>query len=295
MVRKNTLTQEQQERTKSYIQSLHQNLENHIEAATQEHREQMRRFEEKFLTDRHTLIADKEDALVAMEQRQLHTKHQTVKEQMKEQYRLQRTQLQKRLSAEIDHLNRSHEKAANDLEHRCRQEKKRQPAHQKQDARARLSMFKQKLRIESVGPSEFKNKVKKFQSDEIVRMSREKSELVLKHEKVKRKLEDDHKFDLDEMQQHHIEKKKMLAQREQERIKALDEAFARDFATWQQQVPMRKMLLEKKFEKQKSDQMEFFSKHELHRQNTLRKPSAMSTSNENLTMRPGNGGVSIMG
>ena len=255
-----------------------------MQEATEQHREQLIKYESKFLTDRHSLIADKEDALVAMEQRQLHTKHQTVKEQMKEQYRLQRSQLQRRLTAEIDHLKSAHEKASKDLEIKQRQAKKRLPSIQKTEARARLNMYKQKLKIELTSAANTKIKLRNFQSDEITRQSRERADLQLKQEKQKIKLEDDHKFDIDEMQQHHIEKKKLLMQREQDRILALDDAFSRDFNSWQQQVPMRKMLLEKKFEQQKADRAKFFNKQELHKNNTLMRASVShSVSNENLS------------
>lgn len=241
----------------------------------------MKKYEQIFLSDRHKLIADKEESLVAMEQRQLHTKHQTVKEQMKEQYRLQRSQLQRRLTAEIEHMKKAHDKVVMELEIRQRNERKRLPNIQKHEAKTRLNMFKQQLKIESttnfrsnrstkssssnksntpLTDIQFKQQVQAFQNEEIQRMSRERAEQQLKHKKQKDELQDQHQFDMSEMSEHHIDRKKMLAERESDRINALDEAFSRDFIQWQKQVPMRKMLLERKFETQKQAQNEFFNR-----------------------------------
>ena len=87
--RQNTLNGEQRLRTEQFLGKLTRDLNTHMVSATRLHREQMIKYEKQFLCDRQDLIGKKEEQLCSMEERQLHTKHQTVKEQMKEQYRLQ--------------------------------------------------------------------------------------------------------------------------------------------------------------------------------------------------------------
>merc|ERR1712226_969113 len=57
-----------------------------------------------------------------------------------------------------------------DLEQRHRLEKKRLPTLQRSEAKTRLTMFKQKLKIERTIDSELKSKLKKFQIQEDQRM-----------------------------------------------------------------------------------------------------------------------------
>ena len=149
----------------------------------------------------------------------------------------QRNQLIRRHEKENEHQHKSQLSDLDDLETKHRSEKKRFPAVQRSEAKTRLSMFKQKLKIDRVSDAVYRSKLKKFQVNEEQRMQNERLEQQLKHDRQRTEMLDSHKAEAEEMQSVQNEKRKMLIEREQERLFALDDAFKRDFEAWRNQLP----------------------------------------------------------
>jgi len=222
--------------------------------------EGMKKYEKMFLKDRLDVTMTREEQIWEMEKRQLHTKHQTLKEHMKEQYRLQNTQLIRRHDKEKTHVLSNHAAGVQALTKTQAAEKRALPTHCRRESNIRKQMHKQQMKIENVKESEMRKRTETFAKAENQRIELQMSELLMKHDRQKVEMEDELKAVLDDLQQHQMEKRRILMKREQDRLESLDSAFQRDFSAWEKQIPVKRKTLKDKFKKMKEEQEQYFSR-----------------------------------
>lgn len=192
-----------------------------------------------------------------MEESQLHDKHQTVKQQLREQYLLQRQQLLARHEKEFQQIERQNYHQYEELDMRQKNEILRVPKVQAQEHKTRLIMFKQALKVQNIQGDAERNRLRDFKAQEEKRQKAELERQSYKHMQQKRELEENNISNLRELRQLQNEKKRLLVDRENERLNAMETSFRQDLHKWKQQILPRRQIIDQQFAQQ-LEQLERF-------------------------------------
>ncbi|XP_027014700.2 serine/threonine-protein kinase 10 [Tachysurus fulvidraco] len=215
--------------------------------------------ERQCLEKKQQLIRDKEGVIWELEEKNLHERWQLLKQQLKDQYFLQRHQLLKKHEKEQEHMNCYNQRMIELLKVRQQQEKNRLPKIQRSEAKTRMAMFKKSLRINSSGSSaEDRERVKQFSRQEEKRQKVERLHQQQKHENQMRDMIGQCDGNLRELQQLQNEKCHLLVENETHRLKALDEHHNHLLKEWKAQLQPRKKALEDELNQKKREQENFF-------------------------------------
>ncbi|TSY69818.1 Serine/threonine-protein kinase 10 [Bagarius yarrelli] len=200
----------------------------------------------------------KEGAIWELEEKNLHERWQLLKQQLKDQYFLQRHQLLKKHEKEQEHMNCYNQRMIELLKARQQQEKNRLPKIQRSEAKTRMAMFKKSLRINSSGSAaEDRERIKQFSRQEEKRQKVERLHQLQKHENQMREMIGQCDSNLRELQQLQNEKCHLLVENETERLKALDEHHNQLLKDWRAQLQPRKKALEDELNQKKHEQVNF--------------------------------------
>uniref|UniRef100_A0A674NNX9 non-specific serine/threonine protein kinase n=1 Tax=Takifugu rubripes TaxID=31033 RepID=A0A674NNX9_TAKRU len=121
--------------------------------------------ERECLDKKHHLIRERESTIWDLEEKNLHERHQLLKQQLKDLFFLQRHQLMKKHDKELEHMQCYNQRMIENLKSRQQQEKSRLPKIQRSEAKTRMAMFKKSIRINSTGsPAEDREKIKQASS-----------------------------------------------------------------------------------------------------------------------------------
>ncbi|XP_060791293.1 serine/threonine-protein kinase 10 [Neoarius graeffei] len=215
--------------------------------------------ERRFLEKKHQLIREKEATIWELEEKNLHERWQLLKQQLKDQYFLQRHQLLKKHEKEQEHMNCYNQRMLELLKVRQQQEKNRMPKIQRSEGKTRMAMFKKSLRINSSGSAaEDRERVKQFSRQEDKRQKAERLHQQQKHENQMREMIGQCDGNLRELQQLQNEKCHLLVENETQRLKALDEHQNHLLKEWRAQLQPRKKVLEEELTQKKREQENFF-------------------------------------
>uniref|UniRef100_A0A8C6MDY2 non-specific serine/threonine protein kinase n=1 Tax=Nothobranchius furzeri TaxID=105023 RepID=A0A8C6MDY2_NOTFU len=197
--------------------------------------------ERECLNKKQEFIRDREAAIWEMEENHLNEKHQLMKQQLKDQYFLQRHLLLKKHEKETEQMQRYNQRMIEILKGRQQQEKGRLPRIQRREAKTRMAMFKQSLRINSSGSSsEDRKRIKEFSLQEEKRQKAERQYQQQKHENQMREMVGQCENNIRELQQLQNEKCHMLVENETQRLKQLDEKHNQQMKDWREHLRLRK-------------------------------------------------------
>uniref|UniRef100_A0A8B9KKE5 non-specific serine/threonine protein kinase n=1 Tax=Astyanax mexicanus TaxID=7994 RepID=A0A8B9KKE5_ASTMX len=219
--------------------------------------------ERQCLEKKQHLIREKEASIWDMEEKNLHERWQLLKQQLKDQYFLQRHQLLKKHEKEQEHMQCYNQRMIELLKARQQQEKNRLPKIQRSEGKTRMVMFKKSLRINSTGSAaEDREKVKQFSRQEEKRQKAERLHQQQKHENQMREMVGECESNIRELQQLQNEKCHMLVENETQRLKSLDEHHNHLIKDWKEQLKPRKKTLEDELNQKKREQEIFFKMSE---------------------------------
>uniref|UniRef100_A0A6Q2Y3D1 non-specific serine/threonine protein kinase n=1 Tax=Esox lucius TaxID=8010 RepID=A0A6Q2Y3D1_ESOLU len=219
--------------------------------------------ERKCLTKKQELVREREATIWDLEEKNLHEKHQLLKQQLKDQYFLQRHQLLKKHEKEQEQMQCYNQRMIELLKGRQQQEKGRMPKIQRSEGKTRMVMFKKSLRINSTGSAaEDREKIKQFAQQEEKRQKAERTHQQQKHESQMRDMVAQCEGNVRELQQLQNEKCHLLIENETQRLKSLDEQHNHQLKDWKEQLKPRKMALEEELNQRKRDQEAFFKMSE---------------------------------
>ncbi|XP_076437179.1 serine/threonine-protein kinase 10-like [Babylonia areolata] len=250
---------EQQEKERVFLETQSERLEKHMRQLADQHRQKIAMLERQFLQQKQQMLRSREAAVWEMEKEQLHEKHQLAKGQLKDMFFLKRHQMLTRHQKELEQMRRYNSTKEEEMQTRHTLEKRRLPKILKAEAKTRAVMFKQSLRLSTIGtPDDDKTKIKQFEENEKKRMKAEQQRQEAKHKKHWDELIQKNEAALSELEQLQAEKRKLLMEQETQKIKELDEQYAAELKEWKTMLIPRKQKLEEEFFRQKEEQEKFY-------------------------------------
>ncbi|KAK7109444.1 hypothetical protein V1264_013484 [Littorina saxatilis] len=250
---------ELQEKERVFMEAQAERLEKHMRQLADQHRQKIALLESQFLQQKQQLLRAREAAVWEMEKEQLHEKHQLAKGQLKDMFFLKRHQMLTRHQKEMDQMKHYNTKKEEEMQTRHNLEKRRLPKILKAEAKTRAQMFKQSLRLSTIGtPDDDKVKIKQFEENEKKRMKTEQQRQEAKHKKQWEELVFKNETALRELEQLQAEKRKLLMEQETMKIKELDEQYSHELREWKAMLVPRKQKLEEEFFRQKEEQEKFY-------------------------------------
>lgn len=248
-----------QEKERVFMETQAERLEKHMRQLADQHRQKIALLESQFLQQKQQLLRAREAAVWELEKQQLHEKHQLAKGQLKDMFFLKRHQMLTRHQKEMDQMRRYNSTKEEEMQSKHILEKRRLPKILKAEAKTRAQMFKQSLRLSTIGtPDDDKLKIKQFEENEKKRMKAEQQRQEAKHKKQWEELVFKNETSLRELEQLQAEKRKLLMEQETQKIKELDEQYANELKEWKAMLVPRKQKLEEEFFRQKEEQEKFY-------------------------------------
>uniref|UniRef100_H3D9S9 non-specific serine/threonine protein kinase n=1 Tax=Tetraodon nigroviridis TaxID=99883 RepID=H3D9S9_TETNG len=221
------------------------------------------------LDKKHHLIRDRESTIWGMEEKNLHERHQLLKQQLKDQFFLQRHQLVKKHEKELDHMQCYNQRMIENLKSRQQQERSRLPKIQRGEAKTRLAIFKKSIRINSTfSSSEERERIKQFSLQEEKRQKTERQLQQQKHENQMRELIGQCEGNISTVVTWSSvlvlqnEKCHLLMENETQKLKIMDEKHNQMMKEWRDHLKPRKKLLEDELALKKKEQEDFFKMSE---------------------------------
>uniref|UniRef100_A0A673ZY98 non-specific serine/threonine protein kinase n=1 Tax=Salmo trutta TaxID=8032 RepID=A0A673ZY98_SALTR len=237
----NTFTQMKQTEEQNFLSAQKNHLDTTLKRIISENKMEISETERKCLNKKQHLVRDREATIWDLEEKNLHEKHQLLKQQLKDQYFLQRHQLLKKHEKEQEQMQCYNQRMIELLKARQQQEKGRLPKIQRSEGKTRMVMFKKSLRINSTGSaSDEREKIKQFAQQEDKRQKAERLHLQQKHEHQMRDMVSQCEGNVRELQQLQNEKCHLLIENETQRLKSLDEQHNHHLKEWREQLKPRK-------------------------------------------------------
>ncbi|XP_051896691.1 serine/threonine-protein kinase 10-like [Pristis pectinata] len=247
-----TLKDKKQEQ--EFIQKQQQKLNEALQKIVQQRKSKIASTDFERLMKVQQLKRDREAVVWDVEQRHLHEKYHLFKQQVKEQFSLQRLQLMKRHEKEKERMSHDHNCLIEDLKSQQAQERARLPKTQRNEAKARLNIFKQSLKSQAVGSLEQRELIKQFMVQEEAQQKTEKQHQQQKHEAHFKDLLKQCENNCVELQQLQNEKLHLLVEREKQKLKTLDEEHTMEMKEWKDRLTSRKEILEEELARKRQQQ-----------------------------------------
>ncbi|XP_020341480.2 serine/threonine-protein kinase 10 [Oncorhynchus kisutch] len=259
----NTFTQMKQTEEQNFLSAQKNHLDTTLKRIISENKREISETERQCLNKKQNLVRDREATIWDLDEKNLHEKHQLLKQQLKDQYFLQRHQLLKKHEKEQEQMQCYNQRMIELLKARQQQEKGRLPKIQRSEGKTRMVMFKKSLRINSTGStSEDREKIKQFAQQEDKRQKAERLHQQQKHDHQMRDMVGQCEGNVRELQQLQNEKCHLLIENETQRLKSLDEQHNHHLKEWREQLKPRKKALEEELTQRKREQEVFFKMSE---------------------------------
>uniref|UniRef100_H2Y585 Protein kinase domain-containing protein n=1 Tax=Ciona savignyi TaxID=51511 RepID=H2Y585_CIOSA len=260
--RKEELELHQRNQEKAFFERQSEKLRMNVREMTDNHKRDIAATEKHCLLQKQDLLRSRECDIWKIEEGHLHERYQTTKQQIKDQFHLQRHQLVLRHDKEQEQMHRHNKRMKEELLSRQQQERVRLPKIQRTEGKARMSMFKRSIRIQSTYEGRTqqseKDKIKQFTVAETKRQKSERIKLQIKHEAQIKEMDARIEANLRELTQLQNEKRRIVVEHEDLKIKDLDESFQEEVRMWKEQLKPRKKRLEDTFVEQLEEQKKFF-------------------------------------
>ncbi|KAM6331325.1 STE20-like serine/threonine-protein kinase [Alca torda] len=227
-----------------FLQQQQEELNAALQRVVQEHKKKMTSIDWECISKIHSLRRARESVVWSMEQGHLQEKYQLFRQQVKEQYALQRQQLRKRHEKETERMNRFHQLLLEDLRSQQAQERAQLLKSQRCDAKTRLALFKDNLKIQEANGAKQRERAKQFAQQEERRQRAEAQQQQEQQAQQLQQLQQQQAESLAELEQMQGEKMHLLAEQERRQLERLDQEHAMELSEWKQRLAARKEMLE---------------------------------------------------
>ncbi|KAK7144012.1 hypothetical protein R3I93_015002 [Phoxinus phoxinus] len=258
-VKMNSFQELKSNEEEKFVADQKDHLDSTLKSIIAENKREISETERQCLLKKQALLRDRESTLWDMEEKNLHERHQLLKQQLKDQYFMQRHQLLKKHEKEQEQMQCYNQRMVELLKARQQQEKNRLPKIQRSEGKTRMVMFKKSLKINSTGNSaEDREKIKQFTREEEKRQKAERLHQQQKHDNQMREMMSQCEGNSRELQQLQNEKCHLLIENETQRLKSLDEQHNQQLKDWREHLKPRKKVLEDELTLRKKEQEIFF-------------------------------------
>ncbi|NWR74533.1 STK10 kinase, partial [Centropus unirufus] len=258
-VKMDDFAQKKQTMEQEFLAKQKEDLELAMKNITAQNKKEICDKERECLNKKQQLMRDREACIWDLEERQQQEKHQLIKQQLKDQYFLQRHELLRKHEKEREQMQRYNQRMIEQLKIRQQQEKARLPKIQRSEGKTRMAMYKKSLHIHSSGSaSEQREKIKQFAQQEEKRQKAERLHQQQKHETQMKDMQAQCESNTNELQQLQNEKCHLLIEHETQKLKSLDENHNQHMKEWRDKLRPRKKALEDELNQKKREQEMFF-------------------------------------
>ncbi|NXO44610.1 STK10 kinase, partial [Locustella ochotensis] len=252
-------TQKKQTMEQEFLAKQKEDLEQAMKNITAQNKREICDKERECLNKKQQLMRDREACIWDLEERQQQEKHQLVKQQLKDQYFLQRHELLRKHEKEREQMQRYNQRMLEQLKARQQQERARLPKIQRSEGKTRMAMYKKSLHIHSSGSAaEQREKIKQFALQEEKRQKAERLHQQQKHESQMKDMQAQCESNTNELQHLQNEKCHLLIEHETQKLKSLDENHNQHMKEWRDKLRPRKKALEDELNQKKREQEMFF-------------------------------------
>ncbi|XP_059687355.1 serine/threonine-protein kinase 10-like [Gavia stellata] len=227
-----------------FLQQQQEELNAALQRVVQEHKKKMTSIDWECISKIHSLRRARESVVWSVEQGHLQEKYQLFRQQVKEQHALQRQQLRKRHEKETERMNRFHQLLLEDLRSQQAQERTQLLKSQRCDAKIRLALFKDNLKIQEANGAKQRERAKQFVQQEERRQRAEAQQQQEQQAQQLQQLQQQQAESLAELEQMQSEKMHLLAEQERRQLGRLDQEHAMELSEWKQRLAARKEMLE---------------------------------------------------
>ncbi|NXR87302.1 STK10 kinase, partial [Hypocryptadius cinnamomeus] len=252
-------TQKKQTMEQEFLAKQKEDLEQAMKNIIAQNKREICDKERECLNKKQQLMRDREACIWDLEERQQQEKHQLIKQQLKDQYFLQRHELLRKHEKEREQMQRYNQRMLEQLKVRQQQERARLPKIQRSEGKTRMAMYKKSLHIHSSGSaSEQREKIKQFALQEEKRQKAERLHQQQKHESQMKDMQAQCESNTNELQHLQNEKCHLLIEHETQKLKSLDENHNQHMKEWRDKLRPRKKALEDELNQKKREQEMFF-------------------------------------
>ncbi|KAM9608105.1 STE20-like serine/threonine-protein kinase isoform 4-T4 [Morphnus guianensis] len=261
-----------------FLQQQQEELNAALQKVVQEHKKKMTSIDWECINKIHSLRRARESVVWNMEQGHLQEKYQLFRQQVKEQHALQRQQLRKRHEKETERMNRFHQLLLEDLKSQQAQEQAQLLKSQRCDAKIRLALFKDNLKIQEANGAKQRERAKQFMQQEERRQRAEAQQQQEQQAQQLQQLQQQQAESLAELEQVQVpgttaklstpgashtpatsprapsfpfppplsqsEKMHLLAEQERRQLGQLDQEHVMELSEWKRRLAARKEMLE---------------------------------------------------
>ncbi|KAM6235147.1 serine/threonine-protein kinase 10-like [Porphyrio hochstetteri] len=231
-----------------FLQQQQEELNTALQRVVQEHKKKMTSIDWECISKIHSLRRACESVVWSMEQGHLQEKYHLFRQQVKEQHALQRQQLHKRHEKETERMNRFHQLFLEDLRSQQAQERSQLLKSQRCDAKIRLALFKENLKVQEANGAKQREKAKQFMQEEERQQRAEVQQQQERQEQQLQQLQQEQAESRTELEQMQSEKMQLLADQERRQLSRLDQEHAMELSEWKQRLTARKEMLEQELE-----------------------------------------------
>nr|XP_010309094.1 PREDICTED: serine/threonine-protein kinase 10-like [Balearica regulorum gibbericeps] len=231
-----------------FLQQQQEELNTALQRVVQDHKKKITSIDWECISKIHSLRRARESVVWSMEQGHLQEKYQLFRQQVKEQHALQRQQLCKRHEKETERMNRFHQLLLEDLRSQQVQERAQLLKSQRCDAKVRLALFKDSLKIQEANGAKQRERAKQFAQQEERRQQAEVQQQQEQQAQQLQRLQQQQAESLAELEQMQSEKMQLLAEQEKRQLGRLDQEHTMELSEWKQRLAARKEMLEEELE-----------------------------------------------
>ncbi|KAI6177303.1 Sterile20-like kinase [Aphelenchoides bicaudatus] len=258
--RRELLEQIQAERDNNFIVSKRNMSEKIMESLQQSHQEKLARLDRQFLNERHDLQRGVESALWDNEYAHMKNRFELRRQQLKDNFAMQRSLMVNRHRLEIERMRRTHQNNEDLLARSLAVARKQLPKTLRAESKTRSTMFKESLQINypDESPQKRIQRLNEFEKSEQLRLKQKLEEYSLK---CQRRLDDQRNINMaseNELEEIHQSKHNMILSNENQKLSDFENEFENLATEYERSLPIRKKELETKLRLELDEQERFY-------------------------------------
>ncbi|VIO90566.1 Protein kinase domain containing protein [Brugia malayi] len=289
-VRKEHLDSDQQNREMNFIAEQQSEQAARMARVQLDHKMKILQIEKNFQQQKHAVLRSREASEWDLEEKQLAERHHLNKQELKDRFYLQRTQMLARHQRELDHMRRVNEMDEEEQVRLYASFKKRLPKDFRTESKTRIAMFKESLRIscQKDDPTTLNEKIRAFEEKEKQRVRIALEEHDTKYARKLRELKEKNATAIRELEEIHSEKRKMLLEAEENKMEMYEKEYEQVIADWKAGLPIRKQALEAEFARELDEVEAFYRKEsaQLQQSSAAISPTGSLSSRQEIIVGP---------
>uniref|UniRef100_A0A0N5AZN8 TPH domain-containing protein n=1 Tax=Syphacia muris TaxID=451379 RepID=A0A0N5AZN8_9BILA len=278
-LRREQLEKDQAIRENDFLEQQHREQGMMIMQVQIDHKLKVLQLEKTFQQQKQGVLRSREAALWDLEEKQLDERHILYKQELKDRFFLQRSQMMARHQREHEHMKKVNEMNEEEAFRSYAVYKKRLPKDFRTESKTRIAMFKESLRINSQGDdmSTISEKLRAFEEKEKVRIRKAIEDHDVKVARKLRELKEKNAQQIKELEDIHNEKRKMLWEAENSKLEKFEKEYEQVIADWRANLPLRKRELEAGFAKELDELDAFYREKNAQLQSITSKPISVTS------------------